>query len=86
MAAFAEKILAEPSLAKKVINAGSDYIVASIDLSRIADSARDLDFDPDDIYTIPGETKLAGEHEAYYPDEEGLIELILDVFYKKVSP
>lgn len=85
MTAFAEKVLAEPSLAKKVINAGSDYMVASIDLSRIADSARDLDFDPDDVYTIPGHTELAGEHEAYYPDEDGLIKLILDVFYKKVS-
>ena len=82
--AFAEKIMNDPSLAKKLVNAGSDYIVSSIDLSRIAESADDLTINKE-IYTLDGKTVEEEGFESFYADEDGLIKLILDVFYEEVS-
>ena len=82
--AFVEKVMNEPSLAKKLINAGQDYIVASIDLPRIADSVDDMTVNKD-IYTLDGETVEEEGYESFYVDEEGLIKLILNVFYEEVQ-
>lgn len=42
-------------------------------------------FDENSFYTLTGET-LMGEHfEEFYPDEEALYELILDIFYKEIE-
>ena len=85
--ALVDKVLKNPSLANKIINATGDYVVASVDLPRLADSVKDMEFDPDEVYTIPGETRMDenNEYECYYPDELGMIQLILDVFYEPVG-
>ena len=85
--ALIDKVLKNPSLANKIIDATSDYVVASVDLPRLADSAKDMEFDSDKVYTIPGETRMDenNEYECYYPDELGMIQLILDVFYEPVG-
>lgn len=43
-------------------------------------------FDEDGFYTLEGETVQGERFEEFYPDEEALIRLILDVFYKEVDP
>ncbi len=83
--AIIDKVLKDPGLATKIVDSTSDYIVASIDLGRLANSAKDMSFDPDNVYTVPGETTLEGEYECYHPDELGMIQLILDVFYEEVG-
>lgn len=42
-------------------------------------------FDENSFYNIPGETVMGETFEEFYPDEDALLTLILDVFYKKVS-
>jgi hypothetical protein len=37
------------------------------------------------IHTIPGETVKGDRFEEYWPDENGLYELILQIFYDKVD-
>jgi LCP family protein required for cell wall assembly len=81
--AMAKKLLRDPNLANKVYNAGADYIVASIDLPKLVSSARDMHFDEENIYDIPGETEFKDEFEQYITDEDGLIRLVLDVFYEE---
>lgn len=39
----------------------------------------------DDFYTLPGETVMGEEYEEFYPDEDAVFEMILDVFYEKVQ-
>lgn len=42
-------------------------------------------FDEDSFYRIPGETVMGEKYEEFYPDEDALLALILDIFYKEVS-
>ncbi len=81
---FIKKINAEPSLAGKLISAGTEYIVASIDLARIAQTASGLSFSEEDVYSVPGETELKDGYERYNIDSEAMIDLILEVFYEEV--
>ncbi len=86
ISAFIEKIMNDRSLANKMITEGSDYIVASIDLPKIVDSAKDMKFETDgDIYSLIGETRLENGYESFYPDENELIKLIINVFYEEVD-
>ncbi len=39
----------------------------------------------DDFYTLPGETVMGEAYEEFYPDEDAVFEMILDVFYEKVQ-
>lgn len=42
-------------------------------------------FDADSFYSIPGETVMGEKYEEFYPDEDALLTLILDTFYKEVD-
>lgn len=46
---------------------------------------KDYQFDENDFYLMQGETVMGEEFEEFYPDEDALYELILDVFYEKVE-
>lgn len=83
--AFIQKILSNPSLANKVYEAGKDYMVASIDLVKLINSSKDMRFDENSLYSIPGETGFKDGFETYDIDETAMIELILDVFYKEAG-
>ena len=82
--ALINKLHTDPSLAGKMINESAEYIVASIDLPKIANSAGNMSFGDDDKYSVPGETELKDGYERYNIDREAMIELILDVFYEQV--
>lgn len=67
-------------------NTFKDYIVTDLGIEEIAYLAEELSgytFDGD-IYTLEGETRMKGEHEGFYPDEEALKDLIIKVFYREV--
>ena len=85
VATFIRKMLEEPSLGNGVYEAGKDYIVASMDLPRLINSASDMTFDDDSLYTVEGETVFRDDYEQYLVDEAGLIRLILKVFYEEAS-
>ncbi|MBO4889698.1 MAG: LCP family protein [Lachnospiraceae bacterium] len=81
--AFIAKLLQNPGLGSKLYEAGKDYIVASIDLPKLINSAKDMSFDENSLYTIAGETEFKDEFEQFHVDEDELIQLILEVFYER---
>ncbi len=83
--AFVKKVLANPSNANKVYEAGAEYIVASIDLPRLVDGAKEMTFADEDFYSVPGETEFKDDFEEYTVNEDGMIRLILDVFYEELE-
>ena len=42
-------------------------------------------FDEKDFYFVEGETVMGEEYEEFYPYEDALYEMILDIFYEKVE-
>ncbi len=42
-------------------------------------------YEEGDFYTLPGETVMGEAYEEFYPDEDAVFEMILDVFYEKVQ-
>ena len=66
----------------------SKYMTTDItvsDLTYLASTALDYSFDMSKIYTLQGETVQGNIYEEFYPDEDALYELILDVFYQEVE-
>lgn len=84
IAAVIKKLLSEPSKADRIYEAGEDYIVASIDLPKLVRDAKEMTFTDDRLYTLPGETEFKDDFERYNVDEDGMIRLILDVFYEEL--
>lgn len=46
----------------------------------------DYDFDGENIYTMEGTTITADQFEEFYPDQEALQDLMIQVFYREVDP
>lgn len=42
-------------------------------------------FDTSSFYSIPGETVMGEEYEEFYPDDDALLTMILDIFYREVG-
>lgn len=81
---FIKKLMSDSSKATAIYNAASDYVVASVDLAQLVSELDDLEYDESEFYTIPGKTEQVGKFEEYHVDEDGLMELLLNVFYKEV--
>lgn len=65
----------------------SKYMVTNITVDEISYLATEYvgyDMDENGIYTLEGETKMGEKHEEFYPDEDALIDLMIDVFYQEV--
>lgn len=45
--------------------------------------AKDLEVQDVRFFNLPGETKMGEEYEEFYIDEEGLLDLIVDLFYEE---
>lgn len=45
----------------------------------------DYTYDEDGFYTLHGETVMGKQYEEFYPDEDAMFAMILDVFYEKVQ-
>ena len=77
-----------PGLALELYRTLNDYMVTDITLDEVnylATTALTYSFSGDRIYTLEGET-VVGDwgFEEFYPDEEALYELILNIFYEPV--
>lgn len=79
------KKIKRASSAVSVYGAAEDYIYSNIDYSRLADELTNVAYESSEgILEIPGEVKMGEQFEEFYADNEGLYQLILDVFYDKV--
>ena len=66
----------------------SRQMVTDISLDKavyLASIVSDYRFDADCFYTLDGETVMGKQFEDFYPDEEALYELIINIFYKEIE-
>ena len=79
------KKIRSASSAVSVYGASEDYIYSNVDYSKLADELSDVTYDSEEgIRDIPGEVVMGEQLEEFYADDDGLYQLVLDVFYDKV--
>lgn len=90
--AFIQKALAETkadlSVPLDLYNALDGYMVTDLGASAVTYLASEvLDCGVNEItsVTVPGEITAGEKYAEYYPDETGLYELVLDVFYEEIE-
>ena len=78
-----------PSLVMSIYQAISPYMVTNVelaDLIYLTEQVSSYRFDENGIRSMEGETILADSgFEEFYPDEQKLYDLMIDVFYQKVQ-
>ncbi len=80
------KRIKRTSSAVSIYGASEEYIFSNIDYNRLADEIDDITYDSSEgMLEVPGEVVMGEQLEEFYADDEGLYQLILDVFYDKVS-
>ena len=87
ISSFLEKLKTSSDRATEIVNiyeAVDDYLVTDLNFSRVMESLLNYDYSPEDMFTVPGETRIGtDEHEEYYIDEEAFQDLIIEVFYEE---
>ncbi len=73
-----------------LFNIVSNYSVTDItidEMTYLVSQGINYSFDTSNIYSIPGETiqSETTEYEEFYVDEDGLHELIINIFYEPVK-
>ena len=64
------------------------WMVTDISLDEavyLAPVLKDYEFMADNFYMLQGETVMGEQYEEFYPDEDAMFEMILDIFYEKVQ-
>ncbi len=80
------KRIRSASSAVSIYGAAEDYIYSNVDYSRLADEISGMTYDSTQgVRQVPGEVVMGEQFEEFHADDEGLYQLILDVFYDKVS-
>ena len=80
------KKMRRASSAVSIYGASEDYIYTNIDYSRLADELSGMNYDASEgMRDVPGEVVMGEQLEEFYADDDGLYQLILDVFYDKIS-
>ncbi|MCM1122137.1 MAG: LCP family protein [Eubacterium sp.] len=84
----ARKIRQDISIVPKLYQAVAPQTVTDISPDEavyLASILSNYRFDDDSFYILEGETVMGEEFEEFYPDEEALQQMILDIFYEKVG-
>ena len=81
-----QKKMKSVSSAAEIYSKAEDYLYSNIDYSRLANELTDMTYDStEDMYNIPGEVVMGEEFEEFHVDDDGLYQLILEIFYDKVD-
>lgn len=91
--AFAQKTIAETKrdvrFPLQLFDAVEDYLVTDVNTAMVlylASTYLGYTYNPDGIYVLEGETAIGGGgFEEFYVDDEALYDLIINIFYEKVS-
>lgn len=78
----------EPSVAIDLYQAVKPQMITDVSLDEVAYLApilAEYSYDAEGFYTLPGETVMGEQYEEFYPDEDAMFEMILEVFYEKVQ-
>ena len=62
-----------------------EYMVTSVDFTRLVSALIEYDFEDDNMYTVPGETVRGKEFEEYNVDQDAFYDLVINVFYREVG-
>lgn len=83
-----EVIKSNPGIALEIYNAVSKQMVTDMtadEVTYLASEFSGYGFDRDSIVTIPGENVMGEKFDEFYVDEDGLYDLIINIFYKEVE-
>ncbi|MBD5523907.1 MAG: LCP family protein [Lachnospiraceae bacterium] len=83
-----QKVREDVSVALSLYQAISPQMVTDVsayEAAYLASVLSNYKFDQNSFYMMQGETVRGEEFEEFYPDEDALYEMILDVFYEKVE-
>lgn len=82
------KAMGNVTVAVDLYNTISRYMVTDVDVTEftyLASEALGYEFSIDNLYTMEGETLMGESFEEFYPDEDALHQLVIDVFYEPVE-
>lgn len=80
-----EQITEDISLPVKLYNEVTNYMVTDISVDEVAylsSIVSDYSFDKEHMYALSGQTVMGEQFEEFYPDENVLYELLLQLFYE----
>lgn len=69
----------------KKISPQTDTNISTAEMVYLASVLPKCRFEENSFYSIPGETVMGETYEEFYPDDDALLTLILNVFYEEVS-
>lgn len=69
----------------KKISPQTDTNISTAEIVYLASVLPKCRFEENSFYSIPGETVMGETYEEFYPDDDALLTLILNVFYEEVS-
>lgn len=69
----------------RTYEAMEEYMISSVDFVSLAETATNYEFQDADLYTVPGEVFSGERYEEFYVDEDGLYEMIIEIFYEPVT-
>lgn len=75
----------EEDRAMTAYNAAEPYVVSNVDFASMVSQLVGYGFDASRMYTVPGQVQMGDELEEYIVDQEGLYDLIIQIFYKEVT-
>lgn len=81
-----EQTRSDISVPLTLYQTASEYMITNIgpsEVTYLASKVLGTGFSEGDMHSIPGEVVMGEQYAEFYPDEEALYELILDVFYNK---
>jgi LCP family protein required for cell wall assembly len=88
LGAFCKKAkltISDSDAATDIYDSLEDYLVTSVDFTKLVDELMQYELDDSDIYSIKGETVQGKTFEEFHVDDEALYEMILNIFYNEVT-
>lgn len=71
--------------AEDVYYSVADYLVTNLNFADLVENLLGYDFQPERMYTVPGETVKGEKFEEYNVDQEAFYDLIIQIFYQEVN-
>jgi LCP family protein required for cell wall assembly len=81
----AKLVINDSDDAMDIYDSLEDYLVTSVDFSKLVDELMQYELDESNIYSIKGETIQGKRFEEFHADDDALYEMILDIFYNEVE-
>ena len=78
-------VAGDAARAAEIYDSVSDYVVTDVDFVNLLTELMTYEYGENQMYTVPGETKMGEEYEEYYVDDKALYDLVIQIFYREVE-